>query len=130
VRKFKWYWRRPGSPTRSARQTTSPTKFFKRIITGERQSIQRKNCSNIDMALGIPVFLTANHLPSINDHGESVYNRLLIIPDDQRQAGGHDEQQRSYDKARHRASRVSGGAGRPAIVDLLLSMQWPSLRLG
>lgn len=53
---------------------------FKIIVTGEPTSIQRKNLTNIEVALDIPVLLTSNHLPRVKDQSEAVYNRSLLLP--------------------------------------------------
>jgi P4 family phage/plasmid primase-like protien len=53
---------------------------FKVIVTGEQVSIQRKNMTNWDGCLDLPVCLTANHLPRVRDQSDAVYNRALVLP--------------------------------------------------
>ncbi len=53
---------------------------YKVIVTGERVSIPRKNKSNWEGALDMPVCLTANHLPRVKDQSHAVYNRSIVLP--------------------------------------------------
>lgn len=52
--------------------------MFKVVVTGEATSIARKNTTNFEGALDIPVVLTSNHLPHVRDDSDAVYNRALI----------------------------------------------------
>lgn len=53
---------------------------FKVIVTSEPLSIPRKNLTNWEGRLDIPVLLTSNHLPRVRDQSDAVYNRSLILP--------------------------------------------------
>lgn len=53
---------------------------FKVIVTSEPISIPRKNLTNWEGRLDIPVLLTSNHLPKVKDQSDAVYNRSLILP--------------------------------------------------
>jgi P4 family phage/plasmid primase-like protien len=53
---------------------------FKVIVTGEHVSVPRKNKTNWEGSLDIPVCLTANHLPRVKDDSHAVYNRSLPLP--------------------------------------------------
>lgn len=53
---------------------------YKIIVTGEPVSIPRKNRTNWDGHLDIPVCLTSNHLPRVKDQSHAVYNRSLALP--------------------------------------------------
>lgn len=53
---------------------------FKVIVTGEPVSIPRKNMTNWEGWLDMPVLLTSNHLPRVRDQSDAVYNRSLILP--------------------------------------------------
>jgi P4 family phage/plasmid primase-like protien len=52
--------------------------MFKVVVTGEPTSIARKNTTNWEGSLDIPVALTANHLPRVKDDSDAVYNRSLV----------------------------------------------------
>lgn len=52
--------------------------MFKIVVTGEPLSVARKNTTNWEGRLDIPVCLTANHLPHVRDDSDAVYNRSLV----------------------------------------------------
>jgi P4 family phage/plasmid primase-like protien len=54
--------------------------WFKVIVTGEAISIPRKNRTNWEGRLDIPVMLTANNLPKVRDQSDAVFNRSLLMP--------------------------------------------------
>ena len=54
--------------------------WFKVIITGEAISIPRKNRTNWEGRLDIPVMLTTNNLPKVRDQSDAVFNRSLLMP--------------------------------------------------
>lgn len=52
---------------------------YKKVVTGETYSVQRKGGQNIDVSFGFPVALTANSVPRVKDQSEAVYNRTLVL---------------------------------------------------
>ncbi len=53
---------------------------YKKIVTGEGESVECKGGKNVETAFGFPVMLTANSLPRVRDQSSAVYNRSLIVP--------------------------------------------------
>lgn len=53
---------------------------FKRIVTGESNSIARKNRRDWEGKLDLAVLVTANDLPKIRDSSNAVYSRCLLLP--------------------------------------------------
>jgi P4 family phage/plasmid primase-like protien len=54
--------------------------IYKKIVTGEKMSVQCKGGRNVETSFGFAVQLTANSLPRVKDQSEAVYNRSLILP--------------------------------------------------
>lgn len=52
---------------------------FKRIVTGERVSVDIKYRAPVEYRFNIPVMFTANALPRVRDATEAVYNRMIIL---------------------------------------------------
>jgi putative DNA primase/helicase len=53
---------------------------FKTIVTGEPVDIERKNRTALpSVRLCIPVFLTANILPTARDSSDAIFNRCLVL---------------------------------------------------
>lgn len=52
---------------------------FKRIVTGERVSIDIKHRAPVEHRFNVPVLFTANALPRVRDATEAVYNRMIIL---------------------------------------------------
>ena len=53
---------------------------YKVIVTGESTSVQRKNKPNIEICFDLPVLLTMNNYPRVQDDSDAVYNRTLVLP--------------------------------------------------
>lgn len=75
---------------------------FKTLVSGERLSIQRKNVTDLQLALDMPVMFTCNNLPRNDDPTDAVYNRLLLVPMMVVRAGGNEADSQRMD-AEHAA---------------------------
>lgn len=53
---------------------------YKKIVTGEKMSVQCKGGRNVEVAFGFPVCVTMNNLPRVKEQSEAVYNRSLVLP--------------------------------------------------
>lgn len=53
---------------------------YKKIVTGEKMSVQCKGGRNVEAVFGFPVCVTMNNLPRVKEQSEAVYNRSLVLP--------------------------------------------------
>jgi phage/plasmid-associated DNA primase len=53
---------------------------YKKVVTGESVSVERKNKESIEIEFDLPVLLTMNNFPIVKDNSDAVYNRTLVLP--------------------------------------------------
>jgi P4 family phage/plasmid primase-like protien len=53
---------------------------YKKIVTGEKMSVQCKGGRNVETHFGFPVCITMNNMPRVKEQSDAVYNRSLVLP--------------------------------------------------
>jgi P4 family phage/plasmid primase-like protien len=53
---------------------------YKKVVTGESMSVERKNKESLEVEFDLPVLLTMNNFPVVKDNSDAVYNRTLVLP--------------------------------------------------
>lgn len=61
------------------KETKAPASAMKRLITGEWQTLDRKNKDPMQFKFDGPVMFTTNSLPKLNDVGDAFYDRFVVV---------------------------------------------------
>lgn len=62
-----------------SRETKAPPSLMKILITGDWVTVNRKNKDPVQFRFDGPVLFTCNNLPKLNDIGDAVYDRYVVI---------------------------------------------------